>query len=148
MVIARENINKADLRRSHTCALSTLCNLRSFRRFIYSEHSVFAITMSEKEARESTSPKVESLRADQLDVQSTDSKADEALEYLKQHAGDGHFAHDTARMRRLLRKIDFRVIPFLTLAYLMNFLDKILLNVCTVIHFAAYSLRIPMVQQV
>jgi hypothetical protein len=92
--------------------------------------------MSEKEARESTSPTVESPRADELDFQSTNSKADEALEYLKQHAGDGHFAHDATRMRRLLRKIDFRVIPFLTLAYLMNFLDKILLNVCTVVRFA------------
>ena len=92
--------------------------------------------MSEKEARGSMSPTVESLHADQLELQSTNSKVDEALEYLKQHAGDGHFAHDATRMRRLLRKIDFRVIPFLTLAYLMNFLDKILLNVCTAVRSA------------
>ena len=78
--------------------------------------------MSEKEARESTSPTVESVRIDQLDDQSTNSKADEALEYLKQHAAEGHFAHDVKRMRRLTQKIDIRVIPFLTLAYLMNFL--------------------------
>lgn len=88
--------------------------------------------MSEKEARESTSPTVESIRADQLEIQTTDSKADEALEYLKQHASEGHFAHDVRRYRRLKLKIDIRVIPFLTLAYLMNFLDKILLNVCLV----------------
>ena len=91
--------------------------------------------MSEKEALESTSPTDESIRRDQLEVRFTDSKADEALEYLKQHATEGHFAHDANRMRRLRRRIDIQVIPFLTLAYLMNFLDKILLNVCPITRF-------------
>lgn len=85
--------------------------------------------MSEKEAREFSSPTVESVQVDQLADRSTNTKEDEALEYLKQHAAEGHFAHDVDRMRRLRRRIDIRVIPFLTLAYLMNFVDKILINV-------------------
>ena len=58
---------------------------------------------------------------------------DEALEFLKKHGVEGNFAHDVARMGALRRKIDVRVIPFLALAYLMNYLDKITLNVCPAI---------------
>ncbi|KAK3671771.1 hypothetical protein LTR78_008316 [Recurvomyces mirabilis] len=57
---------------------------------------------------------------------------DEALEFLKQHGVEGNFAHDAARMAALRRKIDVRVIPFLALAYLMNYLDKITLNYANV----------------
>lgn len=54
---------------------------------------------------------------------------DEALDFLKAHGIEGNFAHDASRMKTLRRRIDRRVIPFLLLAYLMNYLDKILLNV-------------------
>ena len=56
--------------------------------------------------------------------------ADEALDFLKEQDTLDHFAHDAHRMRQLPRKIDLRIIPFLALAYLMNYLDKITLNVC------------------
>ena len=84
--------------------------------------------MHEKSAIESTTtPEV--IPAEQLDTPSERGTGDKALNFLKQHGGDGHFAHDAQRMRRLRQRIDIRVIPFLALSYLMNFLDKILLNV-------------------
>ena len=91
------------------------------------------MTMSEKGAQETRSPAAEFIAGDQLESLSGRGFGDEALEYLKQHGTQGHFAHDTDRLRRLRRKIDIRVIPFLTLSYLMNFLDKILLNVRTAV---------------
>lgn len=58
-------------------------------------------------------------------------QADDALEFLRLHGVQGNFCHDSVRMRRLTWKIDLVVIPFLLLAYLMNYLDKVLLNVST-----------------
>ena len=55
---------------------------------------------------------------------------DDALMFLQETGTELGFADDPVRMRRLIRKIDFLVIPFLIMAYLMNYLDKILLNVC------------------
>lgn len=56
---------------------------------------------------------------------------DDALDYLEKHKDDTNasLGLDPVYMRRLRRKIDFYVIPFLLLCYIMNFLDKILLNV-------------------
>ncbi|THW35638.1 putative MFS transporter [Aureobasidium pullulans] len=55
---------------------------------------------------------------------------DAALLYLQEHkTEDNQFLHrDEAFMRTLKRKIDLRVILFLMFCYVMNFLDKILLN--------------------
>jgi len=86
--------------------------------------------MSEKEAKEVT---VASISGDistrPIDILPISSNGDDALEFLKQHAIANNFSQDTARMRILRRKIDVRVIPFLALSYLMNYLDKITLNV-------------------
>lgn len=57
------------------------------------------------------------------------SDHDDALDFLRQHETDGNFCHDKTRMLRLTWKVDLIVIPFLLLAYLMNYLDKVLLNV-------------------
>lgn len=56
---------------------------------------------------------------------------DAALLYLWEHkTEDNQYLHrDEAFMRTLKRKIDLRVILFLMFCYVMNFLDKILLNV-------------------
>lgn len=56
---------------------------------------------------------------------------DAALQYLQEHRTDANqYLHrDDAFMRQLKRKIDVRVILFLMFCYIMNFLDKILLNV-------------------
>ncbi|OBW64188.1 MAG: Uncharacterized protein AUREO_057470 [Aureobasidium pullulans] len=55
---------------------------------------------------------------------------DAALLYLQEHKiEDNQYLHrDEAFMRMLKRKIDLRVILFLMFCYVMNFLDKILLN--------------------
>ncbi|THW39681.1 putative MFS transporter [Aureobasidium pullulans] len=55
---------------------------------------------------------------------------DAALLYLQEHkTEDNQYLHrDEAFMRTLKRKIDLRVILFLMFCYVMNFLDKILLN--------------------
>ena len=90
--------------------------------------------MSEKASELGTSsPEVTSISADQLDTLPAKGKADDALEYLKDHRTEGHFAHDERRMKRLRQRIDIRVIPFLALSYLVNFLDKILLNVSSTV---------------
>ncbi|KAL1296906.1 hypothetical protein AAFC00_004518 [Neodothiora populina] len=59
-----------------------------------------------------------------------DRTKDDALDYLQQHKNEINAAlsHDAVYMKRLRRKIDIYVISFLTFCYIMNFLDKILLN--------------------
>ena len=87
--------------------------------------------MSEKGGvLESTSPEGSAISADRHDTLSVQGTGDEALDFLRQHGTEAHFAEDVSRMRRLRRRIDIRVIPFLALSYLVNFLDKSLLNVC------------------
>ena len=56
---------------------------------------------------------------------------DAALDFLETHqsAIDPNLYKDQAYVRRLRRKVDFAVIPFLMLCYVMNFLDKTLLGV-------------------
>ena len=72
----------------------------------------------------------ESSASSYIDGIRTDTRArDDALGFLEQHELESNAAlgFDVAYMRRLRRKIDFFVIPLL-LCYIMNFLDKILLN--------------------
>ena len=60
------------------------------------------------------------------------SKAhDEALDFLEQHRDAVNVAlgFDKAYLRRLRRKLDFYIIPFMMVVYTFNFIDKILLNV-------------------
>lgn len=56
---------------------------------------------------------------------------DTALVFLQAQEStvDRTLHHDEAYCRRLRRKVDLLVIPFLMLCYLMNYLDKVLLNV-------------------
>ena len=82
------------------------------------------------EKRNALEPTTAPVTDEQLEILSAKGHEDNALEWLKQHRAEGHFAHDGDRMRRLRRRIDIRVIPFLALSYLVNFLDKISLNVC------------------
>lgn len=60
---------------------------------------------------------------------SSDSLKDEALDYLHHHAVAQTFHQDPVRMAKLRRKIDRRIIPFLFCAYLVNYLDKVIINV-------------------
>jgi len=61
----------------------------------------------------------------------TSTAPDAALVYLQQHKREATLSliHDEKYMRRLRRKVDYRVIPLLTCCYIMNFLDKVILNV-------------------
>ncbi|GAB7353321.1 hypothetical protein MBLNU459_g3817t1 [Dothideomycetes sp. NU459] len=70
-------------------------------------------------------------------AKSLERQRDNALEFLRHHGVQGNFCHDKARMRRLTRKIDCIIIPFLLLAYLMNYLDKVLLNYSNVMGLTA-----------
>ena len=44
------------------------------------------------------------------------------LEHAETH--DDHVSYDTKATKRLLRKMDIRLIPFLALLYLLSFLDR------------------------
>jgi len=67
--------------------------------------------------------------------------ADDALRYLKDHGGESNFVADDVRMRKLKRKIDFIVIPFLALPFLANYLDKVLFNVGQSLHFVQHEIH-------
>lgn len=56
---------------------------------------------------------------------------DGALDFLQanQSSVDSSRHTDSAYARRLRRKVDFIVMPFLILCYTMNAIDKILINV-------------------
>ncbi|KAI9696882.1 MAG: hypothetical protein M1820_007957 [Bogoriella megaspora] len=59
------------------------------------------------------------------------SKAhDEALDFLKQHRDDFRveLGFDPDYIKRLKRKLDLYILPFMLVVYMFNFLDKILLN--------------------
>jgi len=47
------------------------------------------------------------------------------LEHTQTH--DDHVSFDTKATKRLLRKMDIRLIPFLALLYLLSFLDRYVL---------------------
>ena len=64
--------------------------------------------------------------------------ADDALRYLHGHGGEAGFAHDQRCMKRLTCKIDCFVMPFLILPFLMNYLDKVLLNVRLLLSLARH----------
>ncbi|KAK4613895.1 Thiamine pathway transporter THI73, partial [Fulvia fulva] len=54
---------------------------------------------------------------------------DDALIFLRKHGNEqSSQAQDTTHTRSLRRKIDLHVISFLTICYMLNFLDKVLLN--------------------
>lgn len=58
-------------------------------------------------------------------------RADDAAEYLEGHAGvAGTQDVDISALRR---KIDYRIIPFMFCCYVLQFLDKVMLNVCFVL---------------
>ena len=65
----------------------------------------------------------------ELSRSSTDSVKDAALDYLHHHAVAQSFAQDPVRMAKLRSKIDRHIIPFLFCAYLVNYLDKVIINV-------------------
>ena len=56
---------------------------------------------------------------------------DTALDFIKARleGANATLYTDPAYARRLRRKVDLLVMPFLMLCYVMNFLDKVLLNV-------------------
>ncbi|KAK4497956.1 hypothetical protein PRZ48_010612 [Zasmidium cellare] len=57
------------------------------------------------------------------------STTDEALLYIRAHRSEQTPGQDEIDIRRLKRKIDLYVITFLTLCYMLNFLDKVLSNI-------------------
>ncbi|KAL9090681.1 MAG: hypothetical protein Q9165_005169 [Trypethelium subeluteriae] len=61
------------------------------------------------------------------------STKDEALVFLEQHklAANSELWHDEAYIKSLRKKVDRHVIPFFFFCYVLNFLDKILLNYYT-----------------
>ncbi|KAK4501775.1 hypothetical protein PRZ48_007584 [Zasmidium cellare] len=69
----------------------------------------------------------------ELSASPSSSDADEAYNVYKQHAGD---EIDAAEAKKVLRKIDFRIIPCLFLLYLLQYLDKNGIN-----YASAYGLQ-------
>lgn len=61
----------------------------------------------------------------------SDSRYDQALDFLKQHKNDAavSLSRQASFTRTLRKRVDLRVIPFLCCCYTLNFLDKVLLNV-------------------
>ena len=81
----------------------------------------------------SDSPVSESVEATNLALR---SKAhDEALDFLAQYRNEVNdsLGFDQLYVKRLKRKLDFYIIPFMLVVYAFNFIDKILLNVCSFI---------------
>jgi hypothetical protein len=57
----------------------------------------------------------------------TDKNVDEAWQFLDQHRDAECTAID---LKALRRKIDWHIVPLLFCCYTMQFLDKVILNVC------------------
>ncbi len=58
------------------------------------------------------------------------AKGDAAFEYLQTHIDNtASIQTSAAYTRRIRRKVDLLVMPFLMLCYVLNFMDKVLLNV-------------------
>jgi len=69
--------------------------------------------------------------SDSKDGVSSIASKDAAFDYLEKHQAAWHSAEQhTGFMDKLRKRIDFRLMPFLCLVYALNFLDKVLLNVC------------------
>ena len=61
----------------------------------------------------------------------TDSKdTDQAFDFLAANHVDSDAIH-TIDLPALRRKIDWHIIPLMFACYLMNFIDRTILNVCT-----------------
>ncbi|PNS17190.1 hypothetical protein CAC42_7244 [Sphaceloma murrayae] len=58
--------------------------------------------------------------------------ADGALVFLRQNASSLPLHSSDEDLRRVRRKVDYRIIPLLALIYFLNFIDKILLNYANV----------------
>ncbi|KAF2173609.1 hypothetical protein M409DRAFT_61947 [Zasmidium cellare ATCC 36951] len=62
---------------------------------------------------------------------------DDALVYIQAHREDEQTQEGASDIRRLKRKVDIYVISFLMLCYMLNFLDKVLLNYAQVMSLPA-----------
>jgi hypothetical protein len=62
-----------------------------------------------------------------IDTHPVHGRRDDALNYLDEHANVQDEA--TVDLAALRRKIDFRIIPFMFCCYVLQFLDKVMLNV-------------------
>lgn len=56
------------------------------------------------------------------------NRVDDAVEYLEGHSGVANI--QDVDISALRRKIDYRIIPFMFCCYVLQFLDKVMLNVC------------------
>lgn len=75
--------------------------------------------------------------ADEMTRDVLQSKAhDEALDFLEKHRNDvnARIGLDDTYMRKLRRKIDYHILPFMLLVYILNFIDKTILNVSLISH--------------
>ena len=59
---------------------------------------------------------------------------DEAYDFIQTH--DTHVAYDEAALKRLRKKIDWKVVPILYLIFGIQFLDKYLMNYAIVMGLA------------
>lgn len=62
-----------------------------------------------------------------IDAHPVHERRDDALDYLDEHANVQDEA--TVDLAALRRKIDYRIIPFMFCCYVLQFLDKVMLNV-------------------
>lgn len=60
-------------------------------------------------------------------------RADDAVVYLEGHANDADGPQ--VDLRALRRKIDLRLMPYMFCCYILQFLDKVMLNVCSILCF-------------
>ncbi|PNS16044.1 High-affinity nicotinic acid transporter [Sphaceloma murrayae] len=68
---------------------------------------------------------------DAIDLTKFDRGKDNALVFLEKHEGEVTEGAPN-ELRRLRRKVDYMVIPFLMFCYTLNFIDKVLLNYAAV----------------
>jgi hypothetical protein len=56
-------------------------------------------------------------------------KVDEAWDFLQAHGADAPDAQDD-ELKAIRRKVDWAILPLLFVAYMLQFVDKALINVC------------------
>lgn len=57
-------------------------------------------------------------------------KQDDAWRYLQDHASVPHAEVDAIDLKKLRSKIDWHILPLMFCCYTLQFIDKVIINVC------------------
>jgi hypothetical protein len=58
-------------------------------------------------------------------------KQDEALQYLEGHHNVDSAEVDAVDLKKLRTKVDWNIVPLMFLCYMLQFIDKVIINVST-----------------